>query len=239
MIIYLSIMDYIINNAFIIITTLIVGVLSAFIAGVLLTHWKKPKLLIEADNRKEGKLGFSVCVQNKEVKNATVSCNKIKYQWEKDEGIKTDKVDLRVNDDPISFYPFDVTAQFSEDLSNARFWDIGSNEIKKYLGAVSLVITEPTDRRIVYRSNYAIPYGAKSLVVFAPWNLDDVFTVRLRIVGEGLEEESDYVLRVGLRNLTIHPIVDGKPLMEYLLWAFEVKSASKIFNRKHRASFIY
>jgi hypothetical protein len=236
---YLSIIGFFVNNASTITILVLTGVFAILIAEILLASWKKPKLLIAVDNRKQGKLGFSVCVRKKEVKNVTVTCNGVKYQWEKDDGTRSDEVNLRINDDPVSFYPFDVAAEFSDDLSEPRFWDISTHKIKQFSGALSLLVTEPTDRRIVQQVNYAIPIHSKYLMIRAHYSNDNIFPVRIRIVGEGLEDESDYILNVGLHTLLIHPIVDGKPLLEYLFWVFEVKHTSKFVNRKRRAILIY
>ena len=152
---------------------------------------------------------------------------------------KCKSLDLRIGDPCVFFYPFDIKAEFIEDLSQIRIFTYASSHIERYSGGLSLLVTESATRRIIYNVAYAIPVHSKYLIVFSPWNIKDVFPVRIRIVGEGIEEESEYVLRIGLRNLVIHPIVDGKPLMEYLFWAFEVKNASKYFYRKQKERFIY
>ena len=213
------------------------------IGDVLLAYLKKPKLAFEVSNIKQGKLGFSVYTRKKQVNKATVTCNKIPYLWEKEDGIPCKEVDLRIGDPAITFYPFDVKAEFIEDLSHSHGYMLDSPieplEDIEYSGGVQLVITQPETNKEIYRIVYAIPTKSKAIIPFALWDTNDAFTVRIRVVGEGLEEESDYILKVGLQNMIIHPIIEGKPLMEYVLWGFEVKRTSKFFYRKKRLSLMY
>ena len=83
---YLSAIDFIVNNALAIIVAVLVGVLSILIAEIFLAYWKKPKLVFEVSNAKQGKIGFSVYVRKKQVKEATVRCNNIECEWEKEDG---------------------------------------------------------------------------------------------------------------------------------------------------------
>jgi hypothetical protein len=238
----LSIIGFIVSNSSTIIITLSVGVLSVLIAEVLLAYWKKPKFVIECSNVKPGKLGFSVYVRKKELEKATVKCNNIKYEWEKQDGTKSENVDLCIGGEPETFYPFDVSAVFVEELPKYERWLGAESDLPfepiEYAGGVRLTVTETATQKIMHSLFYAIPVKSKWLVWFAPWDIKDVFTARIRIIAKGNEEESDYILRIGLRNLIIHPIIDNKPLMKYVDWAFEVKTNKKYFYHKRGGSLI-
>jgi hypothetical protein len=236
---YLSIFDFIVNNASTIIILILTGVFAILIAEILLASWKKPKFVFQVSNVKQGKIGFAVYIRKKQVKEATVTCNGVKYEWEKEDGAKSESLDLRIGDPCVFFYPFGVRAEFIEDLTKIRVLSYVSSHIELYQGGLALLITEPVTGKIIHNIGYAIPAHSKSLVVFAPWDIQDAFNVRIRIVGEGIEEESEYILRVGLRYLIIQPIIDGKPLMQYVNWAFEIKNTSKYFYRRQKERFIF
>lgn len=198
------------------------------IVELWLAYRNKPKPVIEVSNERKGKLGFSVYVRKKEVENATVKCNNIRYNWETEDGTVAKSVDLMIGDSPVSFFPFDVKSSFAEYPSPTDF-----------LGEIRLQVQETATQKVVYDFSVAIPRKARWLVTYSPWDIRMAFLTRIRIIGKGIEEESDYILRIGLNNLIVHPIREGKPLMEYVEWGFEIKKTSKFFYRKRKEQTLY
>lgn len=224
-----------------IIVGIAIGVVSFVLAEVLMSSLKKPKLVIEVSNTASNRLGFFVYVRKKSVKDATVRCNNIRCDWEKEDGTKCEKVDLRIGDPPVAFYPYVSSAQYVEKLESlygfANILFQGKEEEQS--GAVLILVKEIATNKIVYNIAFAIPKNMPAISYLGMWTDKPSFKTSIRIVGERIEEESDYVLQVGLNNALIHPIKEGKPLMDYIIWGFEVKKSAKFFYRRKRTSFIY
>lgn len=220
---------------------ILITVVGIVLGDALLNYWKKPKIVIDVSNGKEGLLGFFVYIRKKSVKDATVRCNNVRCDWEKEDGTKCEKVDLRIGDPPVAFYPYVSSAQYVEKLEDLY----GSANIllsdgkQEYTGAVLILVRELATEKIVYNIALAIQKNLTAFSYLGQWARTPFFKTSIRIVGEGIEEESDYILQVGLNNALVHPIKEGKPLMDYVIWAFEVKKSAKFFYRKKRTKFIY
>jgi len=178
---------------------------------------KRPKIVIGI-LKKENKLGFCVSVEKRTIKDARVRCNGINYPWEN--GTNIERKDLYVGDNPSSFFPYQVSAEFIDDVSKVTRWSIRENEKS---GGVSIAVKEIITQKIVFNSVCQIPKDATLMHVFADYAETPAFIASIRIIGEGIEETRDYPLRVGLKGLTIGAIKEGKPLMDYVTYGFELK----------------
>ena len=164
-----SFLSSIIDNVATLIIGVIIGVVSLVIGEFLWAFLKKPKLVFEVSNIKQGKLGFSVYVRKKAVEEATVRCNDIKYDWEQEDGTKSEKVDLRIGDPPVTFYPFDVSMHFIE-LEDLLHYNnsliVDSPEYSDVSGGVLLLVREPATEKVVYHIVYVLSKKSRSTIFF-------------------------------------------------------------------------
>jgi hypothetical protein len=200
------------------IITFIGGVVTVVLSEVLMDYLKKPKFIIETIHKGD-KLGFNVRVKKRTVKDARIRCNNIDYFWEN--GNKIERKDLYVGDNPSSFYPFQVTVEYAEDVSNYPRWVSSDKEYEK--GGVLLTVREITTQKTVYVEAFPIPKGVTIMWFYSHYTEKPLFNASIRLIGEGIEEERDYSLWVGLNNLVVPAIREGKPIMDYINYGFEVK----------------
>ncbi len=134
------------------------------IASLIFESWhnrlNQPSILIEP-HCKMNKIGFSVQVKDKNVKDATVICNNQPIKWEELNGVEVDAKSLFVGHiPPAFFYPFTL---------NLGEWGASDDE-KQYIplsvGQKAMVwganFTEET-RRVVYDGTLTLPKGKFSL----------------------------------------------------------------------------
>lgn len=228
-----SIMDSIVDNAWVVLVAILSGVVSFLIGELLWASLKKPKLVIEISNVKQGKLGFSVHVRKKFVRNATVRCDDVEYNWEKDDETKSREVDLRIGDRPVTFYPYKVSVVFVETLVGYENV-VYTPQARTYIGGALISVEENVTKTIVYCIVYAIPDHFRLMLGPVQIATEHVFVAHIKITGEGIEEESNYVIYVGLDKLLIHAVEDkSKALIDYV--DFDCRFKIKKLFRKQRA----
>ena len=188
----------------------------------------KPKININA-LCKFGKLGFSVSVEKKMVKDARVRCNNISYDWEtlkdKNSTSSVSRKDLHVGDTPSTFFPYQVTMEFMEDFSKYLKVIVPEGETE-FIGAISIKVAERTTLKTVYDFVLAIPTHTTWVAMLANYTREPAFVASIRLIGEGIEEVRDYACYLKLKRLNI-PIKEGKPVMDYISYSFELKKRSR------------
>lgn len=216
------------NTILSIISGLILTIVGVVIGELAIYHLlralEKPKLIISTA-RRENKLGFSVSVKKKMVKDARVRCNNINYFWEEKDGKEIERKDLFVGDSPSFFFPFQVDVEYVTDLfgyPNVMVLKC----VKEYSGGILITVKELKSQKIVYQLVYAIPIRTRSMIGNFHYANKPVITASVRIIGEGIEQEKDYSLCVGLNRLVIPAIKEGKPIMDYVSYSFELKKKS-------------
>ena len=212
-----SVWDWLVQAIWYIIS-FISGVVSVLLREVLANYLKKPRIVIETVHRGD-KLGFSVSVKRKMVKDAHVKCNNIAYTWEN--GNTIEKKDLHVGDAPSLFFPYRISAECVEDVSH---WERkeGQTTVTPVCG-IAINVKEITTLDNAFSVIYSLPKGATAYFIDSKYAKYPQFTASIRIVGEGIEEEKDYPLHIGLSGLSVSAIREGKPLMDFVHFGFEIK----------------
>lgn len=195
----------------------VIGVASAVLAGILIKKRERPKVIIDTA-QKDDRLGFSVSVRRRMIKDARVRCNNIDCSWE--DTTKIERKDLYVGDVPSLFFPFQVNVEYTTDISKYPTWATDQEQSE---GGVLVTVKEITTQKIVYVEGYSIPKKVTAIFVLANYANRPLFNATVRIIGEGVEEERDYSLHVGLNNLIIPAIREGKPIMNYVQCGFMLK----------------
>lgn len=202
-------------------TELIVTIIGVLITEVALYYYfkrhEKPKINIETI-RKDEKLGFTVSVGKKMIKDARIRCNNINYTW--DDGAS--RRDLFVGDTPSIFYPFETKIKYAEDITEYPHWGLNKTELESGTGIIVSVV-EITTQKTVYVEGIPIPKNSDFLFLDGRYSNKPLLKVSIRIIGEGIEEEKDYTLHIGLSNLLIPAIKEGKPIMDYAKCTFQLK----------------
>lgn len=180
---------------------------------------ERPKIVIDVA-RKEEKLGFKVSVKRRMIKDARIRCNNISYPWEEN-NTNIGRKDLYVGDEPSLFFPFQAKVEYVDDVSNfERVVAEGSEESGK---GILITVRDIATQKIIYRYLISIPTHTVTMQLYARYADKPRFSASIRIIGEGIEEEHDYALFVGLNNISIPVIKEGKPLMDYISYSFELK----------------
>jgi hypothetical protein len=203
------------------ILTIIGVVIGGLAVYYLLRVRGKPRLfiqtLVKGDN-----LGFGVSVERNMIKDARVRCNDINYFWE--DGTRLERKDLYVGDAPSSFFPYRVNVEYVNHISEHSKWTY--EDETRFSGGVLITVKEMATQKTVHVEGHPIPKNVMTPVVFARSPKEPIFDASIRIIGEGVEEKRDYSLNVGLNSLIVPAIKEGKPLMDYVSFSFELKKKS-------------
>jgi hypothetical protein len=215
------------------IVELIVTVVGLLIAEHLYSLIKKPKIYITPITKGD-RLGFSVSVEKKMVKDARVRCNNRTYMWENGEA--RERKDLHIGDEPSSFYPYSVNSKYLKDASDYTHLTVDGAKTVGYLLTTIIELYV----KIVFQCAYPIIEATaspettaspfESLEVKASPPYYSPIHASIRIIGEGIEEKRDYSLAIGLKNLKI-PIKEGKPSVEGVSYNFELVKKPHILKR--------
>jgi hypothetical protein len=225
----MAIWDSLQSSLYDLILTIIGVVIADLAVATFLARRGKPKIAI--DTVREGdKLGFKVSVDRRTIKNARVRCNNMSYDWKVEPSGETGYKDLLVGDEPSSFFPFQVSADYGN--TKVKF-QVNQQTVGPY-NAVLISVKEITTQKNILRNVIPISKEMASFFYFAPYADEPHFDVSIRIIGEGIEEVKDYSLHVGLNSLSIPIIKEGKPLMDYISYSFELKKKWILFQRKRR-----
>ena len=144
------------------------------------------------------KIGFSVSVKDKNIRNAMIFCDNTVIAWLDDEGKESKTKNLGVGDNPSTFYPFRAV------LSHISFLE---KEEKIHLDILQKMVeygqnfTEKFERTI-FSSDYLIPLGCfcAKVTPVALYSGSNIYC-NIRVVGEGIESELNRYLTVQIRPL--------------------------------------
>jgi len=231
------------SSIYALILTVIGVVIGEVAVYSILEARKKPKFDIQPASKINCVFGFSVSMIKKNVMNARIRCNKKVCLWEDEKGGKIEKKDLMAGDAPSFVFPFQGTVEYIEDISKIpHYWSIGKEDS---IQAGILVKVKNVDTgEVIYTDGVAIPKhtstGANTASMhFFGYQKEPHFDVSIIIIGEGIEEKRNFLARVTLKNLNIPVIKEGKPLMDYVSCAFELKPQVRFYRRKWGINFTY
>jgi hypothetical protein len=178
----------------------------------------RPKIIIKpyTDPKKAGLWGFSVNVVKNHVENAKVYCNKIKYQWEDENGNKKEEIDLVSGMPSPKLWLYQYDYEYKEEKGTA------------INGSLQLIIKEIATKKTVYTLSFPItkPLSSeKNKKVIQLININEPleFKAKIRIIGFGIEEEKDYVMTAFFKELNVALTDEGKPRMDFISGVFRLK----------------
>jgi hypothetical protein len=202
------------------IVAIVLTVVGVVIADMILTYHRKAKFVIETIHKGD-KLGFSVSVKRRTIKDARVRCNNMDYPWEN--GTTSKRKDLFVGDTPSFVFPFQAKVEYVDDISS-KFKDWIKKDGEDPNG-ILITIREISTQDVVgsYGIPLSFPKGSAQAFIYGHFDRIHFLDASIRIIGEGIEEERDYLLRVGLDTIYIPAIRDGKPVPELISYRFELK----------------
>jgi len=231
------------SQSWAILVGIFIGVVTVLLAEIIVNYLKKPKLIFDVVNV-ENNVGISVSVQRKTIKDARVRCNNISYPWfsisKEGTKIETEKKDLYVGDIPSVFFPYQASVEYVRNINTPQYnrYFLTKQPLNEPCEGIVITVKEKITQKQVYNVAYSIPEHLKYMTVFAKYTIEPVIKASVRIIGEGMEEEKDYSLSIGLNNMNV-PMRDGKPAMDYISFGFELKSISKSPIKESRLTYFY
>lgn len=190
------------------------------------------KKIEDTNNRRISDLGFVVSVKRKMVKDARVRCNGKEYSWVGEKDDTVERKDLYVGDIPSKFFPFEGTLEYLENVtveylkntsklpSNYHWAFFADKKHKPLLGlsnkGVLMTLRDKVTKETILSNGIVLPRFEELPKDFHAWDVQaslnvnrlKTFDVSIRLIGEGIEEEKDYVMSLSFYALNMSVIED-------------------------------
>lgn len=180
---------------------------------------RRNRLRLHLEVRQEyERLGFSVRSKHGNLTGARVRCNRVQYEWESGDGVKTREKDIFAGDDPSVFYPFKHSATWidSKDLADLTETPYTSLVPKggQVRGAVLLKLIDDTTEKTSWTHMFILGKDAVEIMLAAGNALPGEFPIYIQIIAQEIEEEKYYTVGLGA-PLTVIDLDREKPIIRY------------------------
>ena len=202
-IIYLSLVSFLAQHLSVFVTGIVATVVSLLVYDLIMSKRGKPKVTIKP-KQVNGKLGFSVDIKKKNVARGGVFINRKKYVWSNEDGtpwlnedgkpFERKYLDVKI---PSFIFLFQINGEFVDDLS------VKKDGLPKKEG-LFISVKEIGTQETVFSDGYSIPKEEEHIAGF--FDLDDnqqSVNLKMVLIGDGLEEEKDYIAVLRLKRLDI------------------------------------
>jgi hypothetical protein len=211
------------------------------------------KKVEDAQNYRISDLGFTVSVKRKMVKDARVRCNGKKYSWVEEDGQPIERKDLDVGDFPAQFFPFEGTLEYRENMTleylknvsklpSNYHWVYFQDKQGKPLFSLSkngvlITLKDKLTKEIILSNGIVLPNfeelpkdDLEGIDIKSSLNISRLktFDISIRLIGEGIEEEKDYVMSISICDVNMSLIKD-KLALNQIKVSFNLKPKKRFY----------
>lgn len=155
------------------------------------------------------------------IKDSRVRCNNINYPWEKGDE-KIERKDLYVGDTPSVFFPYQVSWEYVNEIPHPfranRIIDRKPSDV-----GILLTIKEISTQKIVFKESLLIPKDGDKFLMVAEPKKRLTFNTSIRLIGEGVDDDKDYSVKIELNDLVHQDIKEGKFTSNQMWLTFKLR----------------